>query len=199
MNSLDLLFGERLKQFYRQALAQHRKRTILTDKATKLIEGVEKSLANSKSTKRSEQDKGLIRDSSRRNVQGEPPSPTISRTKAHSAISSQRSKLTERLFGCEWVYHSKNPSRTLMFCVLAGIILSHNKGQFKEIEQRINDQLAEGTRFAPAVMGQITRSWQRVGMLLSQVGSVRWQKGLRELIDKMPLDFVEMVCEVVLG
>lgn len=48
-------------------------------------------------------------------------------------------------------------------------------------------------------MGQITRNWQRIGMLLSQSGSVRWQKSLRELVDKMPLDFVDLVGEVVFG
>ena len=94
------------------------------------------------------------------------------------------------MFGCEWVYNSKTSSRVLTYCILAGIIMSHNKAYFKEVEQCINDQLAEGSAFPAATMGQITRSWQRVGMLLSQVGNVRWQRELKELINKMPMDFV---------
>jgi uncharacterized protein (DUF2164 family) len=122
-------------------------------------------------------------------------------------VSNSRSRDSSRecgdpdckFFSCDWIYSSASCHKTALFAIIAAFVITDNKFYFGVLENKINDYLDEHNRFSPVLMTSISRNWRRIGDLLSKNRNMRWQKALKEIVDKLPVEFVEVACHQMLG
>lgn len=81
---------------------------------------------------------------------------------------------------------------------MSAIITTDNKFSFKYYEDKINDELAESQQFSELELSVIGSYWQKMGGLLAKSKIIRWQKMLKESIDKFPPKFTLLACKIIL-
>lgn len=80
---------------------------------------------------------------------------------------------------------------------MSALIVTGNKFAFKYFEVKVND-LIPNYDFSELELVAIAQNWQRIGDLLAQSQSLRWQKMLRESVEKFPLAFADLTCRCML-
>ena len=85
------------------------------------------------------------------------------------------------MFGCDWLYNSDSQVHTILFGIMSALIVTGNKFAFKYFEVKVND-LIPNYDFSELELVAIAHNWQRIGDLLAQSQSLRWQKMLRESV-----------------
>ena len=101
------------------------------------------------------------------------------------------------MFNCDWIYTTKNCSHVIFYAIMSSLIVTDNKFAFKYFEDKVNDLIAEHD-FSQAELVTIGHNWQRIGDLMAQSKSLRWQKMLKESVDRFPSSFTEMASRCIL-
>ena len=79
------------------------------------------------------------------------------------------------------------------------LILTDNKNTFKTLEEQINEVLVDALNFSDFELDIISSYWQRMGDLLANSHTIRWQKLLKDIIVKFPGKFTQLTCKTILN
>jgi hypothetical protein len=197
-----------LDRFYRRATVRHPARPALANKFAKFLAEVQESygrqdnfeLKSIQMRRKSNIELGsefqslrVTNTSSRKNLE-------VSRSKLSRKSDSSKELLESenKFFGCEWVYSSQEALRSLFFAVITAYILLDSKTSFKVLEDRINEEL-EDRPIHQLLMITVMQQWNRLKDIFLRGKGAKWQNILREVADKMPLDFLKTLYSLVIG
>lgn len=207
-----------LDRFYRRATARHPARPALANKFARWLaevrEGREGREGGRQEAGRQEdfELKSIqVRRKSNIEVGSEFQSLRVTNTSSRKNLEVSRSKLSRKsesskellesenkFFGCEWVYGSQEALRSVFFAVITGYILLDSKTSFKLLEDRVNEELEERP-IHQLLMITVMQQWNRLKDIFLRGKGAKWQNILREVADKMPLDFLRTLYALLIG